>query len=164
MRIREKCPHGKQKWHCKDCGGSQICKHKKALSYCIECGGRAICKHRRQRHHCKECGGFPVLAEMMYNGARQRARKNNLYMDITPQDILELIGDGTCPVLGIPYRLSCRFPTDDSASLDRFKPTTGYVKGNVFVVSNLANRIKTSATSDQVQMVADWMRKTQEKI
>jgi len=33
----KKCPHGKRKSRCKECGGSELCIHKKQKSQCKEC-------------------------------------------------------------------------------------------------------------------------------
>lgn len=46
-----------------------------------------------------------------------------------------------------------------SPSLDRLRPELGYVRGNICVISNLANRIKSNATSaEELEHVAAWMR------
>ena len=51
------CKHGKSKYFCKECKGSQICKHDKSKYFCKECGGKGICEHGKSRYFCKECGG-----------------------------------------------------------------------------------------------------------
>jgi hypothetical protein len=53
---------------------------------------------------------------------------------------------------------------DSSPSLDRFYPERGYVAGNCFVISSLANRIKNNATAPQVAQVAVWMQQTAEQL
>lgn len=40
--------------------------------------------------------------------------------------------------------------------MDKIDPSRGYVKGNVIVVSGLANRIKTNATLEQIKKVYDF--------
>lgn len=54
------CEHNKQRFTCKECGGSAICEHNKQQSYCKECGGNGICHHNRRRSSCKECGGSSI--------------------------------------------------------------------------------------------------------
>ena len=54
------CPHGKRRYQCKECGGSQICEHGRQRSVCKECGGSGICEHGRQRSKCKECSGGSI--------------------------------------------------------------------------------------------------------
>jgi len=55
-----KCIHGKNKYFCKECGGSQICIHSKNISKCKECGGSQICIHDKQKSKCKECKGTGI--------------------------------------------------------------------------------------------------------
>ena len=54
------CPHGRQRNHCKDCGGSSICEHGRQRSTCQDCGGSSICEHSRVRSQCKDCGGSSI--------------------------------------------------------------------------------------------------------
>ena len=42
------CEHGRQRSHCKECGGASICEHGRRRSKCKECGGGAICEHGRR--------------------------------------------------------------------------------------------------------------------
>ena len=49
--------------------------------------------------------------------------------------------------------------TNYSPSFDRIYPKKGYVKGNIVIVSNKANRIKTDATVDEIRKVADFYEK-----
>ena len=54
-KVCSACPHGKWRYHCKECGGSHICEHGRERSRCKECGGSGICEHGRRRDRCKEC-------------------------------------------------------------------------------------------------------------
>ena len=54
------CPHGRQHYHCKECGGGGICEHGRVRYRCKECGGGGICAHGRERSYCKECGGSKI--------------------------------------------------------------------------------------------------------
>ena len=56
----KKCEHGRQKFRCKECGGSSICSHGREKSQCKECGGSGLCSHGRQKSRCKECGGSSI--------------------------------------------------------------------------------------------------------
>ena len=55
-----KCEHGRQKAHCKECGGSAFCEHGKQKSHCKECGGSSICPHNKYKAICKECKGSSI--------------------------------------------------------------------------------------------------------
>jgi hypothetical protein len=59
-RNSHKCPHNREKSHCKECGGVGICEHNKRKKDCKECGGSQICEHQRVRSTCKECGGSQI--------------------------------------------------------------------------------------------------------
>ena len=56
-KVCSACPHGRQRYRCKECGGASICEHGRERSTCKECGGASICEHGRRRSKCKECGG-----------------------------------------------------------------------------------------------------------
>lgn len=177
----KKCPHGKEKYFCKGCGGKGICEHGVAKSRCRECKGSQICKHgrdkrncakcgthfcihKRQKDLCKECGGLQAVALGLYRNAKSRAKKKGVPFNITKAEILELIGDGKCPIFGTPYNLSARRISDTSANLDRTFPDLGYTKRNCVVMSNIANRIKTNATTEELRKVLVWMEKHVEPI
>lgn len=59
-REKNRCPHGRQKNLCKECGGTSICEHGRIKNQCIECGGTSICEHNRRRNQCIECGGASI--------------------------------------------------------------------------------------------------------
>ena len=67
--MKKKCEHGRERYYCKDCGGSGICKHGRQRSICKDCGGSSICEHGRERSRCKECGGGSICEH-----GRERSR------------------------------------------------------------------------------------------
>jgi hypothetical protein len=87
--------------------------------------------------------------------ARSRAKEYQVPFNLTKEDII--ISD-TCPVLGIRFQMGDGVNGPHSPSLDRTVPERGYVKGNVHVISLLANQIKSSATLDDIQKVVAWMK------
>jgi len=56
-RDPKKCSHGKVKYYCRDCHGSQICPHDRQKSRCKLCNGGSFCEHKRARYICKDCNG-----------------------------------------------------------------------------------------------------------
>ena len=46
----------------------------------------------------------------------------------------------------------------NSPSIDRLDNTKGYVKGNVWVISTLANNMKNSAGFKDLHIFADWVK------
>jgi hypothetical protein len=83
-----------------------------------------------------------------YIKIRDRARSNGTPFDL---EISDFIVPEFCPVLGL--RLSRGSDMECWPSLDRIDPKLGYTKGNVVVVSFLANRIKSNATVEQLGKV-----------
>lgn len=98
---------------------------------------------------------------MKLHGAIQRAKKHNLPFDITEQDIKDIWPiDNKCPALNIQFIIG-GYDTQnyDSPALDRIIPSKGYVKGNIQIVSALANGIMSSATPEQVLQVGHYFKK-----
>ena len=64
-----------------------------------------------------------------------------------------------CPILGIPlnFDVSRGGIFDDTPTFDKIYPERGYVKGNVRVISDLANRMKSSASPEMLEKFARSM-------
>jgi hypothetical protein len=87
-----------------------------------------------------------------------RAKELGLPFNLELKDI---VIPEVCPVLGIPLISNTdgsRVPSHNSPSLDKMIPGKGYVKGNVAVISYLANTIKNCATADQILRVGNWVK------
>lgn len=86
-------------------------------------------------------------------GLKKRAKLKGFEFNLELSDIPEI--PEFCPVLGIPIipNDGAHCPTDNSPSVDRIDSTKGYIKGNVHIISNRANRIKSDATIDELRMV-----------
>lgn len=64
-----------------------------------------------------------------------------------------------CPVLGLVLRRGRGVASDNSPTLDRITPAAGYVRGNVIVVSNRANRLKGDASwSELIRLAAFYQQ------
>ena len=84
----------------------------------------------------------------MWNMAKQRSKREGKEFTISKEDVI-------IPTL-CPY-LQCVLTTVrgkgrvwSNASLDRIDNTKGYIKGNIQVISDLANCMKRSATIEQL--------------
>lgn len=98
---------------------------------------------------------FPHLT-LLYL-ARQRAKQNNIPFNLSAEDI---VIPRLCPVLGCRLRHGKnKRPIEQSPTLDRIVPSRGYVKGNVIVISSLANRIKSTANWRQILSVGMWLKR-----
>ena len=95
----------------------------------------------------------------MLRKARNRAKRRNIYFDITLDDIT--IGRESY-ILDIPFEVGSD-NWQNSPSLDRIDNKRGYEKGNVIVVSMMANSIKNQATPSQIKKVGDFYEKLYRK-
>lgn len=96
------------------------------------------------------------LLTILLGNARGRAKVKDMEFSISKEDII--IPD-VCPILGIKLARNKGKVSSNSISLDRLDSTKGYVKGNVQVISFLANTMKSSATPEQLHLFANWINK-----
>jgi hypothetical protein len=89
---------------------------------------------------------------------RSRARSLGLPFNLEKADI---VVPDNCPVLGIPLFRTRGSRSDNSPSIDRVIPSLGYVKGNVHVISWMANRIKSTCDDPEVfENIAAYIRRS----
>ena len=81
--------------------------------------------------------------------AKRRSKMEGVPFNITKEDIIIPL---TCPYLKIELVSSVPRGQQRSAviSLDKIVPSLGYVQGNIEVMSQLANTMKSNATKDQL--------------
>lgn len=96
--------------------------------------------------------GSLSTSKKMLQRCKSRAALKGLEYNLTIDDIN--IPD-VCPVLLVPFDTS----NDYSPSVDRINPHLGYIKGNVQIMSNKANRMKSDATITELQMFAKWVER-----
>lgn len=127
------------------------CKELKPLkgflnkSWCFECRN----SYKRDQL-CKDYRAY-MLARSKF-----RASQLGLPFDLVKNDI-PLITH--CPVFGFKLEPGNGVVSPKSPSLDRIISELGYVKGNVIVVSNKANLIKSSASPEEIMKVAKFYKK-----
>jgi len=85
---------------------------------------------------------------------RYRAKKRGLPFNLSVDDIRL---PKYCPLLGIKLNYRASTTLDSSPSLDKINPSKGYVKGNVWVISHKANRLKSNASTKELIKVRDWL-------
>lgn len=132
---------------------SRIKKHGRA-NWCKDCMRtlytQPIYLERRKQRRARD------IVHSLYIETRCRARKSGIAFDIEELDLhLPLL----CPVLGVPFYLGGGPRQNYSPSLDRTVNELGYVKGNVVVISWLANRIKGNHSDPHTfEAVARYLR------
>lgn len=112
---------------------------------------------------CNKCNSNRVKGETpekrMFRRAKVRSKGRGLEFNITLEDVTI---PQFCPILGIELKVhkGSSGGKPESPALDRIDNDRGYVKGNVMVVSHLANMMKSSATTEQMILFAEWVTKT----
>jgi predicted nucleic acid-binding Zn-ribbon protein len=112
---------------------------------------------------CKTCNCNRVKSQTpewkIFRRAKRRAFERKLEFDITISDIV--IPD-YCPALGLELNVNSgrSGAYKNSPSLDRIDNTKGYIKGNIQVLSQEANAMKHSATTEELILFAKWILKT----
>lgn len=79
------------------------------------------------------------------------AKAENIPFTITQDDLAWPIN---CPYLDIELNYISNEKADNKASLDKIIPALGYVPGNVQIISLLANKMKSSASAEQIKTFA----------
>lgn len=89
---------------------------------------------------------------------RNRAKSNNIPFNLTVDDI---VIPYTCPILNIKIinTLGTGATLPNTPSVDRIVPALGYTKGNVRIISNRANKIKSYATKQEIEQILAYMEK-----
>ncbi len=84
----------------------------------------------------------------LLNSARRRAKERDLPFNLILEDIAI---PKTCPVFGFVLEQNLGAVGPTSATIDKLIPKLGYVRGNIEVISHLANSMKSSATPEQLR-------------
>ena len=88
----------------------------------------------------------------MIRNVKYSAKRKNMEFNLSYKD---LILPEVCPLLKIPLNYNSNFEDISYPTVDRIDNTKGYIKGNVWVISRLANSMKNSATFDQLNTFCD---------
>lgn len=107
---------------------------------CRRCNALYMSAYMRQRRRRD-----PVAA--LLERARERAARLGLPFTLRRHDV---VVPSVCPVLGVPLAAGSE-RWSGSPSLDRIRPVQGYVRGNVRVISDRANRLKGACTREQAK-------------
>lgn len=139
-------------------------------NYCgdkIDYKGGKVHFNRSKKHYCnikclaksntihglaKKINGKQDKRYRIWCNVKKRAKKKGLIFDLEIQEIPKI--PEYCPILGIKIQdNNISSPLDSSPSLDRINPKKGYVKENVRIISNRANRIKSDATLKELRLI-----------
>jgi len=114
-------------------------------------------KERLQENNLRYRQAHPELC--LLRAAKNRSKKYGIPCSITVDDIKI---PEICPILKVPLvsKYGSYGGQDSSPSLDRIDPSLGYIPGNVWVISQKANAMKSNATELELDLFAQWIKKT----
>lgn len=160
LKIAGTRDDGKPIWKCKcDCG-----KLIEVISYNVTSGRTSSCG----AHGCRVystprktwCPEYELWARARCRSQRFVKRLSRSLTSYFNIDLSDIVIPKVCPILGIPLTKGVkRVPCNNSPSLDRIDSTKGYVKGNVQVISHRANRLKSDASLQELQLVMAHLQK-----
>ena len=131
----------------KDTGWKDI-NNKFRYSYCREC----------EKKRFKEAYKKDPIPQMLSN-SKIRAKAKKLPHNITSDDIREVWPkDNICPVLKKPFEMGFKSGKTKSMapSLDKIIPSKGYTKGNIVVISEIVNRLKSDASLEDLKKIINF--------
>lgn len=109
-----------------------------------------------QRNRRKD---FDYRLQMLINASKQRAKLNEREHDIGVADIKAIYPvDGCCPIFGLKLEFNDAGFRDNSPSIDRIDSTKGYTRDNIQVISWKANRIKGTASLQDLEMLVAYLK------
>jgi hypothetical protein len=92
---------------------------------------------------------------LIWMETKKRAKKRDIPFDIEASDI---VIPKFCPILKIELSFGNGRVHDSSPSLDRIVPEKGYVKGNCFIISSKANRMKQENTLETLELIINYIK------
>jgi hypothetical protein len=90
----------------------------------------------------------------MLTRCKNRAKELNIEFNLELEDIVFPV---CCPVFNTKLEYAGLKP-ENRYSIDRIDSTKGYIKGNIQIISQLANTMKSNATKEQLIMFANWIK------
>lgn len=90
----------------------------------------------------------------MFSRVKSRALKQGIEFSISKEDI---IIPEKCPILDIILKFGTMKQKASSPSLDRVDNSKGYIKGNVRVISQKANHLKSDMSLETIKRLLDYV-------
>lgn len=113
----------------------------------------------QRKYQAKRRKNFEYRLQMLLNASKQRAILKNREHSITLEDIKELYPiDGKCPVFGFDLEFNSEGFKETSPSIDRIDSSKGYTKDNIQIISWKANRLKSCATVEDLELLVAFLK------
>lgn len=135
----------------KPCKRGHLSERRVSNKICLQCAREIYRITDRDNYRYKDTFYRQYLAR------KQNAKRLGIPFSI---QFSEIETPDYCPVLGIKLNYGwsgekCR--DDTKATLDKVIPNLGYVKGNVFVISWRANKLKSNMTVTELKMILKYI-------
>jgi hypothetical protein len=139
---------------CKKCSALEFKRYKtdNPTSYL-----KRLAASKIQRAVQKEVTPMQYWAHNGYHNAKNRAKKLNLEFGLTKKWLLDN-APTHCPLLGIELSYTAETSTPNCASIDRINSLKGYTQDNCKIISFKANRMKSNATLEEIEILARNLR------
>lgn len=143
---------------------------KDKLQYrCKECDNKYQANRRKEnnverreydrQYQANKRKNFEYRLQMLINASKQRAKLKNREHSITVNDIKSIFPvNGCCPIFGMKLEFNNAGFRENSPSIDRIDSSKGYTKDNIQVISWKANRIKSYATVEELEIIVAYMK------
>lgn len=170
---KQRTASGSLKWNCKcDCGSSiRVMANSLLSGNTKSCGClKKEMTSKENSYQAKRCilkNGvwIPKKSEWYSRAANIMARVKKDKIPCNFKSIVDFathlkdITPDKCPVFNKKLVSGIGCMHDWSPSVDKIIPSKGYVKGNIQVISLLANRMKADASPKQLKQFATWINK-----
>lgn len=135
----------------KPCKRGHLSPRRVSNNLCIQCAKEIYHITDRDNYRYKDTFYRQYLAR------KQNSKRLGIPFDI---QFSEIETPTHCPVLGIKLNYGwsgekCR--DDTKATIDKLVPELGYVKGNVFVISWRANKLKSNMSLEELRLIIKYI-------
>jgi len=138
-------------YKCKSCDLFYQTKRRKEKAEDLKNYSRTYQKKRRE--------AFDYRLQMLLNASKQRAKLKNREHTLTLQDLKDKYpSDNKCPVFGFDLEFNSAGFRETSPSIDRIDSTKGYTLDNIQIISWKANRLKSYATLEDLEILVAFMK------
>lgn len=169
---KQRSPQNEILWDCLcDCGSKR-----KFTTRCLKSENSKSCgclrrdlqsgknNHQARKNMARCNGRFIPSSDEWYKSAeriKNASKTNNIKFGFNSAADLALylkdIAPLKCPIFGTSFKKGFGRPQPQSPSVDKIIPSKGYVRGNIQIISHLANRMKNNATPKQLRQFARWV-------
>ena len=117
--------------------------------------------------YCKSCEADRMKKKyksnpipQMLSNSKIRAKNKGISHNINANDIKEIWpNNNRCPILGKEFEMGYKKDKSYAPSLDRIEPKLGYIKGNIMIISDIANRMKQDSSLKDLEKFAKYYLK-----